>query len=70
MSLSILNILMARSQCTEPGPGQGTGQGMMDFYIMLCTFHITQGQGPGRGTGAGTNGSIPIHHGDRCWILY
>ena len=42
--------LMARSHCT------GTGQGTMDFYIMLCTVHITQGQGLGTGKGTGTNG--------------
>ena len=41
---------MARSHCT------GTGQGTMDFHIMLCTVHITQGQGPRTGTGMGTNG--------------
>ena len=48
---------MGRSHCTGPGPGQGTGtgQGAMDFYIMLCTVHITQGRGPGMGTGMGTN---------------
>ena len=54
LSITALTPLgvMARSHCT--GPGQGTGQGTMDFYIMLCTVHITQGQG--QGPGMGTNG--------------
>ena len=32
---------MAHTHCTRPGTGtgQGTGHGMMDFYIVLCTAH-------------------------------
>ena len=56
---------MALSHCTEPGQGtgMGTGQNMMNFYIMLCTVHITQGQRLG-------TGCIPIHHWDRYWDWY
>ena len=38
-------LIMAHSHCT--GTGQGQGPGMMGLYIMLCTFHTTQGQGQG-----------------------
>ena len=35
--------LMAHTHCMGPevGTGQGTGLGMMAFYIMLCTVHTT-----------------------------
>ena len=36
---------MAHTHCK--GPGQGTGLGTMDFYIMLCTVHTTLRLGSG-----------------------
>ena len=36
---------MARTHCTGPGAGQGTGLGTMGFYIMKCTVHTTQERG-------------------------
>ena len=72
--------LMARSHCTGRGQGTGTGtrQGTMDFYIMLCTVHITQGQEPGMGMGTGTNGlhthsplgPVPVLSNRFCCTLF
>ena len=44
--------LMSQTHCTGPeaGQGQGTGLGMVGFYIMLCIVHTTWGQGKGQGT--------------------
>ena len=56
-------LLMARSDCTEggPGPGRGPGTGKMGYYyILCCTVHTALGRGRGPGTGNGTMGCGPI----------
>ena len=47
---------MARSDCTEGGPGPGTGR--MGYYILCCTVHTAVGLGMGPGNG--TMGCGPI----------
>ena len=53
---------MARSDCTEggPGPGRGPGRGRMGYYILCCTVHTAPGRGRGPGMGNGTIGYGPI----------
>ena len=53
---------MARSDCTEGGPGTGTepGTGRMGYYILCCTVHTELGLGMGLGTRNCTMGCGPI----------
>ena len=51
---------MARSHCTEPGMGLGTGTGTMGYYILCCTVHTVAGPGTGTGPGNATMGFGPI----------
>ena len=53
---------MARSDCTEggPGTGMGPGTGRMGYYILCCTVHTALGLGTGPGTGNCTMGCGPI----------
>ena len=58
---------MARSDCTEGGPGMGTGPGTgrMGYYILCCTVHTELGPGMGLGTGNCTMGCgliFPFFH--------
>ena len=52
--------IMARSHCTEPGIGPGTGTGQLGYHILCCTVHTVAGPGMGTRPGNGTMGCGPI----------
>ena len=58
---------LARSDCTEGGPGTGTGPGTgrMGYYILCCTVHTALGPGTGNCT-MGCGPIFPFSVPDLC----
>ena len=56
--MEVVPPVMALSDCTEGGPGPGTGR--MGYTILCCTVHTAPGMGTGPGTGKCTMGCGPI----------